>query len=1576
MDWRQKKPARSPRKSPAKLLKKVRRGYRHRQESSSDDEGIPPPPPPPPPPQAPLPRAMAPPPTSRLTHQSYAVDTSSSSGTSSSSDDNDVSVNPDTQKVAVVVPGNDISSVPTATTTTTTATSTAVAKSTNGATHIGTSAAAASSDKANVLSPLPPVSSLPPSAPTAPATILGFEGQPILCSPIGYYCCKCKVKIGTKCNEAVSRTTLYNHFKTKECYKTDHVPTLANELSARRSALHFVCTRNTSHWYKHIQRRRGTPVKKKRHACACSKIFRDATNLKRHLSAGRSGPTCAAIGEIECYLLLCNNFVECTTVDNSMVSTPLASTDNTVTTNAQALPLESTELPVNDEDYAYSTSSEFKKPPDELKLLGMILKPYQEQPNDYISYFATLHHLVEKVETSKKKSTTSNTSVVGTVKNAFSNKMKELVRIVTSCDRTLPNNNPALKILVLAGKEWLDLRARVHSLDIDATTRVMLNTITAARGLHSDDGERVKENDAFVMRKSTQDLKIVLTRFICFALHTGRIQTTYTTSTVSDLLDTFGGDEIATVDAVEYNSIVPNLVCSLFSRDVASYVEGSPLLTFLAAMMFNIDGNGELKMISAHRIATLSAAFLHVIKLAYCTKFYKTKTEAGNECTLREIVARDSKKLTGSITFSQICSHITRARELDGKRFRLPPSRCDNRGNVHVVDGLTFRFVHYSRWIPRLFKRAKAICSKLFLGVDWKQVLAESRYLNVEKKCTSFEICFPDDEEDPTRTISSSRISVNTTRSDAKILILELYAIVELAITALGGGAIRHTETIRLVDEVLYGWLGDNFYYYAYSIKNHCVYRKRLDNLVQHVLPRSMSGIALLFFACVHPVIEEKNYKITEKELDSKVFDLVREDFNIPQSIPITFLHLRHFIAGVTNVMFPEDGSITVANQFVTTRCMHTHGVATSRYPTMIVGAEEAFYDKYHSIWGESDTLQRVEKLPMLEHMPLEMALQHVFGHDAKFRSQDVKDMYEHCLYKSDRDALGLSFTGSGKSFVCYGPAIAYASLGLDPKCTIIVSPHKSDTTQMSQKLHKILGRGFSCLRIGSLTLRDVNTSPELLQDHKKLPHLLVVSIDALNRLIEVHWPLLQNLDRCGKLRYFIVDEIHTMISENFRTVFDCLKKLSLLLTPKLYMTATLPKEVRLSMISFLRVEDSCNVVGGNDYTVPDISISVEERDCNKYMKLEDQVFAAIETGYQDACTGFYVICATVKDSINFAASAKTHLPNKRCACFNRDTTEEQKELVTNELNNEKIDVLFTTYDCALDGPNIEQVIFAGCVRGLSSFNQGGGRIRPHKWSKRAKVLIIYESISAGWRKQIIEEEELNAKDLVASGKMPDEATFHKYFGTRGVERFLTSDSLCRMSAMMSVTGATVKRCSNCDVCNKNNPRMQVLKNRLLRDKREARDARDAKLLLDFARDNCPYCSKKDCIGLQCCRPQCLKCMAIDHSTYDCVLSKKDRLYKLLSGKKVCIRCFCYTDYSNCELGKESIKTRDDCVCGERIKNLFGIIARVNNKYKAVQGNGKALENLIIDTFASKESYNMQLAQYKRHFWQKHNLDT
>ena len=833
---------------------------------------------------------------------------------------------------------------------------------------------------------------------------------------------------------------------------------------------------------------------------------------------------------------------------------------------------------------------------------------------------------------------------------------------------------------------------------------------------------------------------------------------------------------------------------------------------------------------------------------------------------------------------------------------------------------------------------------------------------------------YPCKISDPTRTISSSAMVVNNIRPDIKILIVELYAIVELAITALGGGAIRHTETLRLVDEGLYGWLGDCLYYYAYSIKNHCHYRKRLDSLIQHVLPPSLSGVALLFFACVHPAIAENNITITEKELDSKVFDLVREDFNIPDTVSITYLHLRHFIAGVTNVMFPEDGSVSVANQFVTSRCMHTHGVATNRYPTQMIGGEEAFYDKYHGIWGEGNALQRVERLPMLSQFPLEMSLQHVYGHSAEFRGKDIKDVYERTLYEHNRDTLGLSYTGSGKSFVCFGPTVAYASLGLDPKCTIIVSPHKSDTAQMSQKLKKILGRGFSCIRISTLTLRDLGSAPAALQDINSLPHLLVVSIDAMDKIIKDYWHMLEYADRSYKLRYIIVDEIHTMIIENFRSVYDSLSKLSLLITPKLYMTATLPKEVRPSMMAFLNVTDSCDVVGGNDYKVPDIHISVEERDTVKHATLEDQLFAAIEAGYKEGCTGYYVICARVQDSIDFASTASNRFPGKTCACFNRDTTEEEKIYVTNSLNDGKIDILFTTYDCALDGPNIERVIFAGCVRGLTSFNQGGGRIRPHKWSSRATVLVIYEAVAASWRQKIIEEENLTAKDLVAAKKLPNEETFHRYFGSKGVESMLTSDNMCRMKAMMMVTGAAVNRCGKCDVCRKNNPRMQLLKNQLIRDINEKNDAKDAKVLLDYAKTNCPVCASSSCKEMRCIRSKCKKCMGSDHNTRDCELSKMNKLFNLLRGKRVCIRCFCYLEYSNCELESEGNKTRDDCACGERIKNLLGAIALKDNDYKNIQGNGKPLEKLIIDTFASKVSYNRRLAKYKRGHWKKHSL--
>lgn len=140
----------------------------------------------------------------------------------------------------------------------------------------------------------------------------------------------------------------------------------------------------------------------------------------------------------------------------------------------------------------------------------------------------------------------------------------------------------------------------------------------------------------------------------------------------------------------------------------------------------------------------------------------------------------------------------------------------------------------------------------------------------------------------------------------------------------------------------------------------------------------------------------------------------------------------------------------------------------------------------------------------------------------------------------------------------------------------------------------------------------------------------------------------------------------------------------------------------------------------------------------------------------------------------------------------------------------------------------------------------------------------------------------------------------------------------------MKPTGADVRSCRRCDVCSKKNPRMMQLRTQMRLEAEASNYATDAMILLDFAKDNCPMCARKDCIGLECCKPKCFKCGGRDHFSKDCVLSKRDRLKKILSGKKVCMRCFCYIEWSHCNLDRSSETTREECVAGEKNQTYAG----------------------------------------------------
>ena len=91
------------------------------------------------------------------------------------------------------------------------------------------------------------------------------------------------------------------------------------------------------------------------------------------------------------------------------------------------------------------------------------------------------------------------------------------------------------------------------------------------------------------------------------------------------------------------------------------------------------------------------------------------------------------------------------------------------------------------------------------------------------------------------------------------------------------------------------------------------------------------------------------------------------------------------------------------------------------------------------------------------------------------------------------------------------------------------------------------------------------------------------------------HVHVMQRWDDNNKIRKIVIDEPHSIYTEPYRAAFDELQRLKMYRTPKLFIDATMPVGILSNFLRAVGINSDAGIVGGIDYPVPNVEISVKE---------------------------------------------------------------------------------------------------------------------------------------------------------------------------------------------------------------------------------------------------------------------------------------------------------------------------------------------------------------------------------------------
>jgi len=193
---------------------------------------------------------------------------------------------------------------------------------------------------------------------------------------------------------------------------------------------------------------------------------------------------------------------------------------------------------------------------------------------------------------------------------------------------------------------------------------------------------------------------------------------------------------------------------------------------------------------------------------------------------------------------------------------------------------------------------------------------------------------------------------------------------------------------------------------------------------------------------------------------------------------------------------------------------------------------------------------------PELEFRAL-TSLQKLFGINAMWRNNQQRDIIlESLTLPNEHGLLAVLPTGSGKSLLFLIPAIMS-----DSKVVVVFFPLKALVQTMAQQIRDY---GIHCTVWNEENTRNPVTKT-----------LLLVSMDYMATSTTL-WTFLRRLEREDRLDRFVIDEVHTLMTSEYRDHrLQQVRKIRVINRPVIFMTATLPPSLQHSITEILCFQDT-----------------------------------------------------------------------------------------------------------------------------------------------------------------------------------------------------------------------------------------------------------------------------------------------------------------------------------------------------------------------------------------------------------------
>lgn len=449
----------------------------------------------------------------------------------------------------------------------------------------------------------------------------------------------------------------------------------------------------------------------------------------------------------------------------------------------------------------------------------------------------------------------------------------------------------------------------------------------------------------------------------------------------------------------------------------------------------------------------------------------------------------------------------------------------------------------------------------------------------------------------------------------------------------------------------------------------------------------------------------------------------------------------------------------------------------------------------------------RVELCPS----DLMSALHIFFGPSAAYTSVDQQELVEFSAGARTGHGHADLPCGSGKSMAWTLPVAARLLSGRIG-CTIVVSPYKFLSSFHKEATCQFL-EGTTDAWIVALNGSDFRGTslPDELSVDGIVPDILFLSIDALAAFVERQRPRLARLCREGSIHRFVLDEIHTILVEGFRPVYETLAQLPSFGVPILTMSGSLPIQFRHTVLKYIGVAadgpsipgsaGDVKMIGGGDVLgefPSDFSFS-----CNVVQSPREVAIQAIKQhrSMQQEGTCIHVMVAAKTDAVHIASELETASISHRLLTADLSISDQDK--IAKEWRDSRFSVLVSTSIAVVgnENPLCRHLVVCGYLYNLINMVQAINRLRPAQ-RHGGSVRILLPKYSRQHIVSTWDRDQLKFAALAERGLVPNDADLWKMFGSiEGLNHWLVEEDGCWIANLLQKFGTSRNSCGMCDRC-------------------------------------------------------------------------------------------------------------------------------------------------------------------------------